>query len=148
MSPSHLEKLIAQAVAAERAGVFRRTDVGALLPATGRRPAPVILRWRRVAAVAVPLAACVALAVLLRPGADGGSGRLVSDIGSAPGAVVVRCHAVDLTVERFNSCFTGPGADALTEECGCADIDDDGDVDMMDFGRYQVAVAREVPAGA
>ena len=36
-------------------------------------------------------------------------------------------------------CFTGPAGGPLGNDCRCVDFDSDGDVDLADYGAFQVA---------
>ena len=41
--------------------------------------------------------------------------------------------------EAFANCIIGPGTD-VNEACYCPDVDDDSDVDIIDFAWFQAAV--------
>ena len=38
----------------------------------------------------------------------------------------------------FQTCLTGPSTGVVAPECFCADLDNDGDVDVVDFGLFQL----------
>jgi hypothetical protein len=144
MSPNtNLERLIAEARAAERAGVFGRTrlDVSALVGGSSleadRPVSPRLIRFYERALVGLPLAACVAIVIGIASMHGGPMGEAVS----SPVAVLERggdsSSSVELcSVEFIAGCVAGPGA-PVTADCGCADLDRDGDVDLLDLGSYQ-----------
>ncbi len=43
----------------------------------------------------------------------------------------------------FWYCLDGPGGDPVRPECQCADLDDDGDVDLRDHAEFQVSFTGE-----
>lgn len=142
-----LETLLAVSHEAELAGVSTRTvvDVDELtrrFSASGAYPREVpVDRWHVVSflRVAVPLAACLAIVVGLErldgPVATRRSDTSIlvqSDLdclesGSAPWT----------SLASFAGCLSGPGQPISTAECACADLDRDGDVDLLDYGRFQ-----------
>lgn len=150
-NPMDLSGLLAEATAAERAGVFEptRLDVSALmadhktvsgqtgsglgLVGIGRRP-----RWLAVyekALVGLPLAACVGIVIGLASlsahvNTGGGSLAMLNTNGSAATASPV-CD-----VSRLAQCLSGPGH-PVSGECLCVDLDQDGDVDLSDMSSYQ-----------
>jgi hypothetical protein len=63
----------------------------------------------------------------------------VEIVESANGDCVVD-GLIDLfDFDAFHSCFTGPAAGPLSAACRCADFDSDDDVDLADFGAFQLA---------
>ncbi len=65
---------------------------------------------------------------------DGACGRLARICeGDFDGDCTVTLSDFD----DFQNCVSGPGNVALSEGCAVADFDLDGDVDFVDFGRYQ-----------
>lgn len=146
----NLANLVAEAIDAEAAGVFTPTeldmaavmDVQAGTRAVGssqrsRRHA-LFARFVEKAMVGLPLAACVAIVV----GIASMSVRLSPDSGSF---VMLGSNGLDskglgamqaCDMQVFARCLTGPGQ-AVPADCGCVDLDDDGDVDLSDMGSYQ-----------
>ncbi|MEE9294744.1 MAG: hypothetical protein V3W34_07270 [Phycisphaerae bacterium] len=146
------ERLLQEAVQAENAGVFSRSPVDpvALLASPAAEGASTRTvqvggptgshRWLRVARVALPIAACVVIWFGLRSGGLGPSQvaepAVQSTVIHAKGALAdgdSDCQGLSL----FNSCITGPVVGSLTGKCACVDIDQDGDVDLVDFGHLQ-----------
>lgn len=41
--------------------------------------------------------------------------------------------------DRFGDCLTGEGVAIVDLDCNCFDQDDDGDVDLVDFGSFQTS---------
>lgn len=142
-----VEALLAISHEADAAGVSSRTlvDVDEL---TGRLAtltqdpceAPAD-RWRVVSLIraAVPLAACLAIVVGLgRLGAPvaaplSDTARLVPSDRDCLGLGTVRW----VSLASFAGCLTGPGQPISAIECACADLDRDGDVDLLDYGEFQ-----------
>ncbi len=138
-----IEKLLRESSAAESAGVFHRTpiDAGRLLRESSQVPVPLSVsigrKWMPVAA-AVGMAAVVWSAMFyVKLSEIGEQSRLVTkrildgttpddDAGSVPISV----------------CVGGP---AKHGEPNCKDsrydFDTDGDIDLADFSRYQLAFA-------
>ena len=146
-NPADVEALLAISREAQEAGVSNRTvvDVDEL---TRRFAAAVAYpreapadRWRVVSFLraAVPLAACLAIVV--------GLGRLGSPvtIPRSDTSVLVQSDLDCLesgtlqwaSLASFAGCLSGPGQPISTAECDCADLDRDGDVDLVDYGRFQ-----------
>ncbi len=132
-----LELLIAEARAAEKAGVFSRTpmDVAALIQQ------PETSRWIRVyerALVALPLAACLALVVGIASMMGGPAGP---DIATTPMVSPAAAPSNGpCSPDVIAACLAGPNM-AVSDECRCADFDADGDVDLLDLSSYQKQVA-------
>ena len=127
-----IEDALFELDAAERAGVFERSSVDArqLL----RQPEPV--GWRGRAVRFVSAAAVIAMAV----GVWGWVYSLQwSQLRERTGASVV----AELSAAgpgRFYECFQGPTG-TIRSSCRECDYDADGDVDLVDFGVYQLAYA-------
>ncbi|MHC4610364.1 MAG: hypothetical protein ACYS7M_08455 [Planctomycetota bacterium] len=134
-----LEQLIAEAQDLEQAGVFKRTpvNVASLVETHGvsRRP-----RLTHRLFVGLQVAACLGLVVGLAtmwragsssPGPAGLTNSSDLEVAGAWGGL--HCERV----ETLKRCFSGPAGDSLGEECKCVDFDDDGDVDLADYGAFQ-----------
>lgn len=136
--------MVAEAIDAEAAGVFTPTslDMAMVMGAqTGENAAAstrfsrrhaMFARFVEKAMVGLPLAACLGIVVGIasmssRLSPNGGSIAMLGSNGSA-------MQACDMKV--FARCLTGPGQ-AVPADCGCVDLDDDGDVDLSDMGSYQ-----------
>lgn len=143
-SNNSLERLIAQANSARSAGVFETTqvDVSSLVavPVSSR-----LIRFYERALVGLPVAACLGVVVgitSMMGGSGGQSGSLLSGGDLAVNThgfndVILSGGSVELySFESVTQCFAGPGA-VISEECGFADLDSDGDVDLADLGSYQ-----------
>ena len=50
-----------------------------------------------------------------------------------------RIHPVRSPSEDFSDCIGGPGTDVV-EACSCPDVDDDQDVDIVDFVIFQASI--------
>ncbi len=137
---NELERLLLHAVEAERAGVFERTAVDAV-SLVGDSPRS--RGWLGIARVATPIAACVGLWFgvsemgIWSPEAAGPMTHAAVNMNAA--LIGQDADCVNLAV--LNSCITGPGGGDLSGDCVCADLDNDGDVDFADFGRFQTTVA-------
>ena len=142
-----IERMMIEADRAGRAGVFRRTPVDAagLLAA---RPAAKASWFRRHhhALVGLPVAACLALVTVLGTlhyGGDAASDltRVAVNQAAAPGPfdTVASQPTLNRQAEVLFTCFTGPGQGPISSECSSADYDGDGDVDLVDFGVFQLA---------
>ena len=143
MSPmsdnTNLERLIAEARAANEAGVFARSrlDVSGLV----EKPAPSrVVRFYEWALVGLPLAACLAIVIGI---ASMRGGPMEGSMGVAPSPLAVLERAGEpevvgefCSVEVIARCVAGPGS-PVAAECGCADLDSDGDVDLLDWSSYQ-----------
>lgn len=140
-SNNTLELLIAKAASAQKAGVFDSTqvDVSALVDSGVNSR---LIRFYEKALVGLPLAACLGIVIGIGSmigGPNGQSPAVVSNGGTAvtshgltdSGAVTELC-----SFESVTRCFAGPG-EVIDSECGCADLDSDGDVDLVDLGTYQ-----------
>ena len=134
-SPDHIEKLLAEVQAAEQAGVFGRTPVS---PSVLVAPEGQWTKRRRRWTIGLEIAACAAMIIGVAglwsfgngSGSPSGLGRnLLKEMVEAPcadAALFVRC------VEGGNG-----------SDCQCLDSDDDGDVDLADFGSYQRKFSRQ-----
>jgi hypothetical protein len=128
-----IEQLLAEAAELERAGVFNRTPVkvDSLMAASNRRGGWFSHRVK----VALQMAACLALVMggawLWQMAGRTGTQQVASNGLHQPVPVV---NMISLT-----RCITGPADLALSSECATVDFDADGDVDLADFGRIQLA---------
>ena len=132
---ANLEELIAESRAAHEAGVFSRTrlDVAGLVEPPR---ASLMVRFYERALVGLPLAACLGIAIGIAWMSGGPmdvspSRSAVMDGASQPAVVAELC-----SLEVIAECAGGPGS-AVGAECGCADLDSDGDVDLFDWSSYQ-----------
>ena len=139
------EALLAEAHAADAAGVFQRStvDAAALLSVpvqTTKAGRSRLAMFLDRAAVGLPVAACLAIMV----GITTSSLQDSSVVSSMPlamntngvGGVEAQLFGPDLQMEVMVQCFSGPGQSA-SDSCEHADLDLDGDVDLVDFGQYQ-----------
>ena len=141
---TNLERLIAEVHAAREAGVFNRTnlDVAALNAAVlADPPAPSWgVRFYERALVGLPLAACLAIVIGIGSMIGGPTGNKIGSVAPSPLAALdtngepyaVESHGIGFIA----GCFSGPG-EPVAPGCGSADLDRDGDVDLIDFGSYQ-----------
>ena len=144
------EALLRDTLRAEQAGVFDATPVS---PADVLRQGDLAAPrrgWLKLAGAALPLAACVGLAIIgvrswstaTHPAAAGARAH-----GPVASATTHRANAGGLShngvtcydFTRFSDCFTGPGASDTSGDCACVDFDHDGDVDFSDFAQLQRA---------
>ena len=133
----NFEKLIAEVRLADEAGVFDRTqvDVSALM-ANDRPASSRLIRFYERAMVALPLAACLGIVIGIASLNDGPVGQ--APIASAPVSLLDGTGNVDLcSIDVVSECIAGPGI-AVSADCGCADFDSDGDVDLSDVNSYMV----------
>jgi hypothetical protein len=134
---TRFERLIAEAFAAQKAGVFARTpvDVAALAA-----PAPAVrkVRWHERVLVGLPVAACVAavLGIASMWAMTGGDGSMTSPLASVRPSIGGEQFSAQMLVE----CMTGPG-EAVSNGCTAADLDGDGHVDLRDLSAFQVLAA-------
>lgn len=143
MSHNSIEMLIAKAASAQKAGVFEQTsvDVSALVaPAGGSR----LVRFYEKALVGLPLAACLGIVIGIGSMMGGPNGQSDSQISAGGFAITTQglndASAVATqevySLESVTRCFAGPGQ-SVGSDCGFADLDSDGDVDLADLGTYQ-----------
>ncbi|NOX58467.1 MAG: hypothetical protein GXP29_06370 [Planctomycetes bacterium] len=159
-----LEGLIAQANAAHSAGVFEttRVDFSSLIASPGSSR---LIRFYERALVGLPVAACLGIMVGITSMMGGPTGQSSSVFVSGDSAVsTLGLNEVGLndaaglngmvlngmmqaagsgiigSFEAVTQCFAGPG-EAVSSDCGFADLDSDGDVDLADLGSYQQQVA-------
>ncbi len=143
MSNNSIEMLIAKAASAQKAGVFEQTsvDVSALVaPAGGSR----LIRFYEKALVGLPLAACLGIVIGIGSMMGGPNGQSDSQISAGGFAITTQglndASAVATqevySLESVTRCFAGPGQ-SVGSDCGFADLDSDGDVDLADLGTYQ-----------
>ncbi len=160
-----LEGLIAQANAAHNAGVFETTqvDFSSLMASSGLMASPGssrLIRFYERALVGLPVAACLGIMVGITSMMGGPTGQSSSVFVSGDSAVsTLGLNEVGLndaaglnqmmqaagsgiigSFEAVTQCFAGPG-EAVSSDCGFADLDSDGDVDLADLGSYQQQVA-------
>ena len=137
-TPSHnasFDRLIAEAFAADEAGVFASTpvDVAAIL----RRPAPSpAIRWYERVMVGLPIAACLAIVVGMATMFGGPTGTTPTPLAGLDSWVASAPAAGLCSMDMVAQCVTGPGR-PVGAECECADLDGDGDVDLSDLGSFQ-----------
>lgn len=137
---TEFSRLVAQAADAERAGVFSSTDLdvaGLMAGSAGSR----LARLYEKALVGLPLAACLGVVVgiasfAVRNGGDAENVRiaLLDTNGQVDSAVGLNGMLVDTSA--VFQCVSGP-SEAASSECQFADMDADGDVDLLDVGSYQ-----------
>ena len=146
-NPADIESLMASSHEAEAAGISTRTvvDVDELarhLAASGAVPHDVPAdRWLVVSflRVAGPLAACLAIVV----GLERLDGPVVTPRPNTSSLVRSELDCIGSGTDQwaslvsFAGCLTGPGQPITLDECDCADLDRDGDVDLLDYGRFQ-----------
>jgi hypothetical protein len=137
---SRFEQMIADAMAAQQAGVFARTpvDSAALAAAPATQSRPVSLRERLL--IGAPIAACLAAVLGLAALWGGGTsnsfttGPLASLDPTQSRAGFQSSAGFD--ARTITDCLGGPGA-AIADHCVAADFDEDGDVDLLDLSVYQ-----------
>lgn len=128
-SDEQLEKALAEVLDAERAGVFRNTMVQSVRESSGIPLVGSPRFW-------VPLAAAAALAF----GVWGLMfARYLGEIReqAAQNSAILRTESLAVA---FSGCMNGPGI-AGNATCARLDLDSDGDVDLADFSRSQLASA-------
>ncbi|MCA9250583.1 MAG: hypothetical protein KDA54_05570 [Phycisphaerales bacterium] len=148
MSNNSIEMLIAKAASAQKAGVFDRTsvDVSALVGESLGSQAvnSRLIRFYEKALVGLPLAACLGIVIGIGSMMGGPNGQSDSQISAGGLAITsqglndasaVASHEV-YSLESVTRCFAGPGQ-SVGSDCGFADLDSDGDVDLADLGTYQ-----------
>ena len=134
-----IERALLELQAAEEANLFSRTglDAGALLRAgaapVGYAVGRTLLRWLSAAAVLGIAVGIWGLIFTTDHGpnldADGIAHTVV-----LPGGDLAPCDG------GFFGCFSGPRNDpAPSGRCRTHDYDSDGDVDLADYGAYQLA---------
>jgi hypothetical protein len=147
-SNNSIEMLIAKAYSAQKAGVFDSTsvDVSALVAQTLDSGAvnSRLIRFYEKALVALPLAACLGIVIGIGSMMGGPGGT--SDSMLTGGGLAVTSQGLDdssavasnelSSLESVTRCFAGPGEN-VGSDCGFADLDSDGDVDLADLGTYQ-----------
>ncbi len=149
--PEHLdpiEALLREAAAAEQAGVFRATELNAerLLRESSQALVPLSVsigrKW-------IPVAAAIGIAAILWPvmysrefsnireevrlAQHGAVGDSAPEDSAAGGSDVV-------LASHISGCVAGPEAGG-GQPCHDYDFDADGDIDLADFSRYQLAYA-------
>lgn len=132
--PNSIESALAELSAAESAGVFSQTPVDVtVLVNAGAEPTPILLRLRPahwLSAAAVFLLAMGVWSMMFH--------RELSDIRSQRAYIAALVQAADYGA--FHRCIQGP-VGSLVNPCDDHDYDADGDVDLADFRRFQIAYA-------
>ena len=131
----HVQNLLADLRQMDDAGVFKRTpvDTSALVQAEPVERGP--RRLHRLF-VALQAAACIGLVVGVASfwqAESGSSGLSEVGNGTAPEWVGSPCGEVAALVR----CFGGSTGDVSGTDCKCVDFDEDGDVDLADYGTFQ-----------
>jgi hypothetical protein len=140
-SQNDFERFMLETMQADQCRVQDRTPVDAETLMAAAAPASASWLWR-MASMAAPMAACIALFFGVSRVWVTGPGATTPATSLNGGAVATVSYCFDLPT--FADCFTGPGGDPLSTECACVDYDQDGDVDFADFGALQ----REAPGSA
>jgi len=133
-----IEALLREAAAAEKAGVFRPTELNAerLLREAAQAPVPLRVtigrKW-------IPVAAAIGIAAVLWPVLYSmefanirEKARLAQQNAASDGAMVA--------ASRISGCVAGPDAGS-GQPCHDYDYDADGDIDLADYSHYQLAYA-------
>ena len=142
--PNEIERLIGQVRDLEQAGVFERTPVDVASLVQGDQPEkPRRLTHRLFVGlqVAAGLALVVGLVGVWRAGVSA-TAPPAGDSSSGADLVGVVTGGGDGQVRVLAHCFTGPSGGPLGDECRCVDFDGDQDVDLADYGAFQVAYAQ------
>ena len=132
----NLEKALLELDAAEKAGLFQSTSLDPQRLLAHSLPPQRAAAWR-LAWRLLPVAALVALAIGLwswmftqGPGARRTPNAVATGLAGAYGG----------GDGSFYQCFGGPN-EAAARGCREHDYDADGDVDLADFGTFQLALA-------
>lgn len=146
-----IERLLQAAAEAESVGVFAATpiDAGRVLRESSQVPVPLRItigrKWVPVAAV-IGIAAVVWSTMFYVKLSDiGERSRLVSatirENQTIPGNQTIPENAV--SPAHIALCVSGPaGSDAVNCADGRYDFDTDGDIDLADYSRFQLAFAQ------
>ncbi len=129
-----IEDGLAELAEAQRAGVFGRTPIDAgqcLLADEPRAPVNV----RRLMARLMPVAAVLVLAVTVWTTMFA---LQLSEIRENKQMLAAGQAKPDTS---FATCMNGPSGDGLSGQCGELDRDTNGQIDLRDFGSYQLAYA-------
>jgi hypothetical protein len=143
--PDELETRIAQVCDLEQAGVFERTpvDVASLVrDDRANRPQRLTHRLFIGLQVAAGLALVAGLATiwLAGPGTSGpGAVGNSSALETATASAAVGRHA-----RTLSQCLAGPAGGLRSSDCLCVDFDEDGDVDLADYGAFQRSFGKEL----
>ena len=122
---------------ADRARLFRRTRVDEARLVAGRVPAQSS-GSRRVAMRFLPVAAALAMAIGVWSWMF--STELAETRRAQDASPTLLADASTPDPGSFHKCFAGPTA-GTSSSCQELDYDSDGDVDLADFGAYQLAYA-------
>ena len=139
--PDELECLISQVRELEEAGVFKRTPVQVASLVQGdraQRPRRLTHRLFVGLQVAAGLGLVLGLAAVWRAGV---ATTTPSGLGNSSGMQVVSAINAGRgeQARMLARCFTGPAGGLLGNDCRCVDFDSDGDVDLADYGAFQVS---------
>jgi len=133
-----IEALLRESAAADEAGVFRSTELNAerVLRESSHAPVPLSVtigrKW-------IPVAAAIGIAAVLWPVlysmefADIREKTRVAQQNAAENGSVV-------LASNISGCVAGPDG-ASGQPCENYDYDADGDIDLADYSRYQLAYA-------
>lgn len=147
-SSHDIEALLALDHEAGEAGVSNRTPIAVddLVgqPVEERHGSRVArsaeFKFARFLRAAVPLAACLTIVVGLKQLESPSAIPLSNSSGYSPADS--DCTGLDpvpwASLASFSACLSGPGQPIPSTDCICADLDQDGDVDLLDYGRYQL----------
>ncbi|MEZ6083971.1 MAG: hypothetical protein R3E58_08520 [Phycisphaerae bacterium] len=148
MSNNSIEMLIAKAASAQRrAFLIGHRWTFPLLVGESLGSQAVnsrLIRFYEKALVGLPLAACLGIVIGIGSMMGGPNGQSDSQISAGGLAITsqglndasaVASHEV-YSLESVTRCFAGPGQ-SVGSDCGFADLDSDGDVDLADLGTYQ-----------
>ena len=132
---NHVQNLLAELRQMDDAGVFQRTpvDTSALVQAEPVERGP--RRLHRLF-VALQAAACIGLVVGVASFWQAGRGSSgLSEVGNGNASewAASPCGQAAALVR----CFGGSTGDVSGVDCKCVDFDEDGDVDLADYGTFQ-----------
>ena len=143
--PDELENRITQVGDLEQAGVFGRTPVDlASLVRDDRANRPQRLTHRLFIALqvaaGVALVAGLATVWLVEPGTSGpGALGNSSVVATATASAAEGRHA-----RTLSQCLAGPAGGLRSSDCLSVDFDEDGDVDLADYGAFQLTFGKKL----